>query len=84
MTNKTYRLAIDSEHAVKPFGPLFTLQQAEKYQDDMILGGFNVLVINCATYLENLKTITRQDRIAAMVARHKTTKQLTRHSLLTV
>lgn len=84
MTNKTYRLAIDSEYAVKPFGPMFTLQQAEKYQADMILGGFNVLIINCATYLESLKTVTRQDKIAAMVARQKTTKQLTRHSVLTV
>lgn len=46
---KVYRLAKDGNHAVKAFGPLFTLAKAEAYQRDMSAAGFNVLVINTAS-----------------------------------
>ena len=46
-----YRLAKrDSEwsynYQPKQFGPVMTLDQAQAYQEDMRLGGFDVLVIN--------------------------------------
>jgi len=46
---KTYRLAKCNAYNIVPFGPLFTLAQAQAYQADLILGGFNVLVININT-----------------------------------
>ena len=46
---KVYRLAKDGNHAVKAFGPLFTLAKAEAYQRNMIAAGFDVLVINTAS-----------------------------------
>jgi len=49
---KTYRLAKDTPHAVKAFGPLFTLDKAQAYQADMALGGIDVLVVNCATDID--------------------------------
>ena len=70
MTNKTYRLAKESQYTVEPFGPCMTLAKAESYQIDMIKGGFNVLVVNVATLGESLKTMTRQDKIARMLKRH--------------
>lgn len=45
---KTYRLAKVSPYAVTAFGPMMTLQQAQRYQTDMIAGGFNVAVKNMA------------------------------------
>jgi hypothetical protein len=44
--NRIYRLAKDGAYQVQPFGPLLTLAQAQAYQVDMALGGFDVLVIN--------------------------------------
>jgi len=41
-----YRLAKDGAYQLQPFGPLLTLAQAQAYQADMALGGFDVLVIN--------------------------------------
>lgn len=43
---KAYRLAKDGAYQLQPFGPLLTLAQAQAYQADMALGGFDVLVIN--------------------------------------
>jgi hypothetical protein len=48
---KVYRLAKrDSESSYdyqpKQFGPVMTLDQAQAYQEDLRLGGFDVLVIN--------------------------------------
>jgi len=43
---KMYRLAKDGVYQVQPFGPLLTLAQAQKYQADMLLGGFDVLILN--------------------------------------
>jgi len=45
----TYRLATNGAFMVKPFGPLMTLAKAQTYQSDMLLGGFDVLVINTVT-----------------------------------
>jgi hypothetical protein len=44
--NAIYRLAKEGVYQLQPFGPLLTLAQAQAYQADMILGGFDVLVIN--------------------------------------
>jgi hypothetical protein len=56
---KTYQLAKQGNANLpnwiaKPFGPLMTLDQAQAYQEDMRLGGFDVLVINRAEGLPNL------------------------------
>lgn len=45
---KTYRLAKENQFAVVPFGPMFTLEKAESYRDQMKEAGFNVLVVNMA------------------------------------
>lgn len=45
-TNAIYRLAKDGAYQVQPFGPLLTLAQAQAYQKDMTLGGFDVLILN--------------------------------------
>lgn len=45
---KTYKLAIETQHAIKTFGPLMTLQQAESYRDTMRNLGKPCLVVNVA------------------------------------
>lgn len=45
---KTYKLAKVSPYAVTTFGPMMTLEQAQRYQADMVQGGFDVLVKNMA------------------------------------
>ena len=49
---KTYRLAKNTPYAVVPFGPMMTLEKAQKYQSDMIRGGFDVVVKNMAEGIE--------------------------------
>jgi hypothetical protein len=41
---KAYRLHREGAYELEPFGPLMTLAQAQHYQTDMALGGFDVLV----------------------------------------
>lgn len=44
---KTYKLAKLMEYGVrKVFGPLMTLDQAERYQADMVKGGFPCVIVN--------------------------------------
>lgn len=45
-TAAIYRLAKDGIWNIIPFGPLFTLAQAQRYQADMALANCSVLVIN--------------------------------------
>jgi len=43
---KSYKLAIETQHAIRTFGPPMTLQQAESYRDTMRGLGKPCLVIN--------------------------------------
>lgn len=43
---KTYKLAIETQYAIRTFGPLMTLQEAESYRDTMRNLGKPCLVIN--------------------------------------
>lgn len=43
---KIYRLAIETQHAIRPFGPLMTLKEAESYRETMRNLGKPCLVIN--------------------------------------
>lgn len=43
---RTYRLAIETQYAIRPFGPLMTLHDAESYRDTMRNLGKTCLVIN--------------------------------------
>jgi hypothetical protein len=43
---KAYRLAREGAWQIEPFGPMLTLEQAQKYQADMALANVSVLVIN--------------------------------------
>lgn len=43
---KNYKLAIETEHAIRTFGPLMTLQEAESYRDAMQNLGKTCLVVN--------------------------------------
>lgn len=43
---KTYKLAVETPHAIKTFGPLMTLEQAESYRDTMRKLGKPCLVVN--------------------------------------
>lgn len=43
---KTYKLAIETQHAIRTFGPLMTLHEAESYRDKMRNLGKPCLVIN--------------------------------------
>jgi len=43
---KTYKLAIEMQHAIRTFGPLMTLKEAESYRDTMRNLGKPCLVIN--------------------------------------
>lgn len=45
---KTYKLAIETPHAIRTFGPLMTLQDAESYRDTMRNLGKLCLVVNVA------------------------------------
>jgi hypothetical protein len=45
---KTYKLAIETEHAIRTFGPLMTLEQAESYRDTLRNLGKSCLVVNVA------------------------------------
>ena len=44
---KAYRLAREGTWQIEPFGPMLTLEQAQRYQADMALANVSVLVINC-------------------------------------
>lgn len=46
---KTYKLAIDKEHGLVPFGPLLTLQEAERWHKAMAEAGKECLVVNVAS-----------------------------------
>lgn len=46
---KTYKLAIEAQHSIRPFGPLMTLQEAESYRDTMRGLGKTCLVVNTAS-----------------------------------
>ena len=50
--HKAYRLAKETPFQIIPFGPLFTLDQAQAYQADMANAGKPVLVINVNTLAE--------------------------------
>jgi hypothetical protein len=41
---KMYRLAREGVWQIEPFGPMLTLEQAQKYQADMALANVSVLV----------------------------------------
>lgn len=43
---KAYRLAREGAWQIEPFGPMLTLEQAQRYQADMALANVSVLVIN--------------------------------------
>lgn len=43
---KNYKLAIETQHAIRTFGPLMTLEQAESYRDAMRELGKTCLVVN--------------------------------------
>lgn len=45
--NATYRLAKEGAYNVQPFGPAMTLDQAQRYQADMLLANVPVLVVRC-------------------------------------
>jgi hypothetical protein len=55
---KTYKLATLGAYGQrKAFGPMMTLEQAERYQADMTTGGFPVVILNMAEGIDpTLKT----------------------------
>jgi hypothetical protein len=55
---KTYKLAVLGAYGTRRvIGPMMTLEQAERYQADMIAGGFPVVILNMAEgYDPTLKT----------------------------
>ena len=59
---KTYKLCVIGEYGQrKTFGPMLTLQQAERYQADMTAGGMPCLIVNLASdYDASLKTKGRK------------------------
>ncbi len=46
MNNAIYRLAKDNGFALVPYGPTMTLDKALAYQADLVLAGFNPIVVN--------------------------------------
>ena len=42
-----YQLAKEGAYNVQPFGPCMTLDQAQRYQADMLLANLPVLVVRC-------------------------------------
>lgn len=43
---KTYKLAVETLHSIRTFGPLMTLQQAESYRDTLRDLGKTCLIVN--------------------------------------
>lgn len=52
--SKVYKLAIEREFSIEPFGPYMTLTQAEGYQHQMVKAGKKVLIVNAMTLSEKV------------------------------
>lgn len=50
-----YQLAKNTSNAITKFGPVMSLDKAQAYQADMLKGGYDVLVMNVNTIIEQPK-----------------------------